>query len=206
MFRLGGRSKDWLGERVAFDEPGGQRFTLTEQIKMNFSGEILGCITNSGSLNASDPTIGLDTITYPTGRGARGYEWGAEQVEITPDRKTFIVHKANITSPGEQTRIITTPGSAPASYGMNNQASSARKTRSEQIMFAEYQRSIIDVDYTNPSDYQWDATLNKYRNDYEAGRHQGRVIYLLGDGSTIASHPEQGFYDPDKRHWEPHFN
>ena len=188
------------------DSPGSQSFAIPEPIKINFSGNILGCITNTGTLNSTDPIVGDPTVEYPTGRSSRGYEWGQEQVEISPDQRNFTVHDAYVTAPGEHTRIITAPGGAPASYGMNNQASNARNTRSEQILFAEYQRSIIDLDAVNPTDYQWDGTLNKYLNDYEAGRHHGRVMCLLGDGSTIASHAEDGFYDPDKRHWEPHFS
>jgi len=188
-----------------FDSPGNSGMRV-ENIKMHFSGEILGCITEDSTLDQTDPIVGQPSTTYPTGQGARGYEWGAEKVEISSDLKTFTVVQARISFPGEQTRIFTTPGGAPASYGMNNQAHSARRTRADQVLFAEYERSIIDLDFDGPSDYQWDSTLGRYVNENAAGRHNGQVMYLLGDGSTVAAHPEQDFYNPDHRRWEPHRN
>lgn len=186
-----------------FDSPGNNSMSVND-IKMHFGGEILGCITNTNSLHQSDPIVGNPDTSYPSTQNARGYEWGAEQVEISSDLKTFIVHKAHITFPGEQTRIFVTPGGAPASYGMNNQAANARITRADQVLFAEYERSLIDVDLVGSSDFQWDAAQQIYLNNYAARRHHGQALYLLGDGSTVASSAQQNFYDPDQRHWLPH--
>ncbi len=170
-------------------------------IRMNFTSEILGCITNTNTLHQTDPILGVPTTDYPSTQRARGYEWGAEQVEITADRKTFIVHKARISFPGEQTRIITVPGGSPSSYGMNNQATSSQRTRSVQVLMAEYEKSIIDVDLVGTSDFQWDDTAGVYLNPLSADRHMGMVNVLYGDNS-VRSRSATAFFDPEQDHWK----
>jgi len=173
-----------------------------KNMKMTFNAEIIGFICEDHTLNQTDPILGNPDVTYPTGQGSRGYEWGAEQVELTSDRKTFIVHTAHTTFPGENTRILTAPGGAPSSYGMNNQATSAQRTHPVQVLITDYGKSVIDVDEVGSSDFYWSDAENRFMNPYIEGRHFGRINVLYGDGS-VRSRNVEGFFDPEQDHWLP---
>jgi prepilin-type processing-associated H-X9-DG protein len=196
---------------IHFDSQGNQLANIYDG-RIDFSREMLGLITNTATLNQTDPTIGKPGVNYPTGQNARGYEWGAEQIEVTDDMRTFILHRFHITFPGENTRFVTEPGALTgSSYGMNNQAQSAQVLRSHQVLMTDYEKPVIDVDYVPMVDWEWDGI--RYRNPFAALRHFGRANVLYGDGSVRTNAGEDFFapaaYDPNDRskdrnlHWLP---
>ena len=82
---------------------------------VTFHEEILGIICSEGALDASDQIFGV--TLYSTGQNYRGYEENSqEQVELSADRHSFIIHRFITSFPGEDTRIITTP--EPATLGL----------------------------------------------------------------------------------------
>lgn len=196
---------------IHFDSMGNQGASIYDG-RIDFSREMLGLITNTSTLNQTDPTIGKPGVIYPTGQNARGYEWGAEQIEVTDDMRTFILHQFRISFPGENTRFVTEPGALTgSSYGMNSQAHTAHLLRSHQVLMADYEKPVIDVDYVPMSDWEWDGI--NYRNPFAALRHFGRANVLYGDGSVRANADRDFFgpavYEPGNRaternlHWLP---
>jgi prepilin-type N-terminal cleavage/methylation domain-containing protein/prepilin-type processing-associated H-X9-DG protein len=196
---------------IHYDSQGNQGASIYDG-RIDFSREMLGLITNTGTLNQTDPTIGKPGVTYPTGQNARGYEWGAEQIEVTDDMRTFILHQFRISFPGENTRFVTEPGALTgSSYGMNSQAKSAQVLRSHQVLMTDYEKPVIDVDYEPSVDWEWDGI--RYRNPFAALRHFGRANVLYGDGSVRTNADADFFgpavYDPNDRskdknlHWLP---
>jgi prepilin-type processing-associated H-X9-DG protein len=168
--------------------------------EINFSTPLLGLICNTGSLNATDSILGNPDTTYPTGQSARGFEWGAEKIELTDNMQGFILHQFHSTFPGEQVRFITEPGGAPASYGMNSQVTSSQRMRSRQVLMTDYEKTVIDLDTIGRSDVIWNDTTKSYYNRYLALRHYGHANVLYCD-SSVRSHGDLRFFDPEQEHW-----
>jgi len=167
-----------------FDPVGSTNTTTTGQ-EITFTDEILGYVVYTNSLNATDPVLGSPATVYPTGQGARGFE-GVEDVEISSDGKSFIVHHFHSSFPGEEVRILTRPGGQ-ASYGINLKVGHARPNP-RQIYIIEYERGQVNIDSPN-----WEA--------YAAPRHFGKSNALLVDGSVHLLSPEQS--DEETGEWLP---
>jgi len=88
-----------------FDSTGNSRATTSGSV--TFREEILGVVCLDGTLDATDAILGV--TKYDLGRKSRGYEESAERVELSADRKTFIIRRYQISFPGEDCRIITKP-------------------------------------------------------------------------------------------------
>jgi prepilin-type N-terminal cleavage/methylation domain-containing protein/prepilin-type processing-associated H-X9-DG protein len=178
---------------IHFDSMGNQGASIYNG-RIDFSREMLGLITNSNTLDQTDPIIGKPGVIYPTGQRARGYEWGAEQIEVSDDMRTFTLHQFRISFPGENTRFVTEPGALTgSSYGMNSQAHKSQVLRSHQVLMADYEKPVIDVDYVPMSDWEWDGRA--YRNRFAALRHFGRANILFGDGS-VRTNADADFFGP----------
>jgi len=136
-------------------------------------------------LNITDAVLGSPSTVYPTGQGARGFE-GVEDVEISADGKSYIIHHYHSTFPGEEVRILTKPGGQ-ASYGINMKVGHAQPNP-KQIYIIEYERGQVDIDSPN-----WEA--------YAAPRHFGKSNALLVDGSVHLLSPEQS--DEETGEWRP---
>lgn len=156
---------------VHFDSPGRQSATTSGRITVR--GRIIGIIVEDRGLDDTDSVLGAEGTQYSTGQGARGFEKGAEKITLTDDQKTIEIHQFKITFPGEEMRILTVPGGF-TSYGWNNQVPHKSFGPGSQIMLAEYEKSIVDVDFTNGNNddlAQWLAT-----------RHYGKANILFCDG------------------------
>ena len=168
-----------------FDPVGSQNTTTTGQV-IKFSDDILGIICKDAGLNASDPVLGNPGTVYDTGRGSRGFEDNAEQVTLSADRRSFLIHNFAASFPGEEVRILTRPGGE-ASYGINSKVAAAM-SNPEQIYIVEYQRSLVNID-----DPLWSS--------YTAPRHYGKSNALMVNGSVRLLSPEE--FDRDTGHWRP---
>jgi prepilin-type N-terminal cleavage/methylation domain-containing protein/prepilin-type processing-associated H-X9-DG protein len=189
---------------IHYDTPGNQSGTINNG-RITFSSPIIGVITNTGSLHQSDDALGRQGTDYPSTQGARGYEWGAEQVELTDDMQTFILHRFHITFPGEQTRILTVPGGEPTSFGLNSHVTNFQRARPGQILLADYGKSTMDLDGEGGTDLVWDEESQTYRNPYVAFRHFRRANVLFVDGS-VKSMTEEQFYSEDNDLWHSRKN
>lgn len=167
-----------------FDPKGSQNTTTDGQI-MEFTDEVRGIIVTTGKLNDTDTVLGVADTVYDTGRGARGFENNAEQVEWSLDGKKFIVHRFHSTFPGEEVRILTKPGGE-ASYGINALVNN-RDARKDQIWVVEYQRVKVNV----LLDKGWDA--------YSAPRHYDKSNALMVGGHVKLLTPEE--YDGTTGDW-----
>jgi len=169
-----------------FDPVGSQNAATGGQV-IKFSEEILGIICEDPELDASDPVsvLGSPKTAYATGQLSRGVE-AAEDVELSSDRRSFLIHNFQSTFPGEEVRILTRPGGQ-ASYGINSKVAIGM-ANPDQIYIVEYQRSEVDID-----DPQWSA--------YTAWRHYGKSNALMVDGSVRLLTPEE--FDRDKGRWRP---
>lgn len=155
-----------------YDSVGHQRANTSGSVTVR--GQIIGVIVEDKTLNDSDLIVGAEGTQYPTGQGARGFEAGAEKITLTDDLKTIEINQFKISFPGEEMRILTVPGGF-SSYGMNNQVPQQTWARGKQVMFAEYEKSIIDVDNKNGN--------NDDLNDWLATRHFDKANVIYGDGS-----------------------
>jgi hypothetical protein len=144
--------------------------------------------------------FGREGTSYPTGQRSRGYEFGAERVELSDGMKSFILHRFHATFPGENTRILTEPGAAPASYGMNNQVRSVATIQEGQVLFTDYEKTVIDVDLLGNSDFRWNDQTGRYDNRYMALRHFGKANVLYCSGS-VRTEGEWSFFNPNSDHW-----
>lgn len=169
-----------------FDPAGSQASYIRDQ-KITFSEDILGILWNVSTLDPTDTVLGSpSTAGYETGVGARGFENGQEHVTFDTDKRTFIIREWYSTSPGEEVRILTTPGGR-ASYGVNAKVDNVT-SGPEQIYIVEYQRNMVEIDYPG-----WQA--------YSAPRHFGKSNALFWDGSVKLLTPEE--YNPKTGPWRP---
>lgn len=155
-----------------YDSVGHQRANTSGSVTVR--GQIIGVIVEDNTLNDSDSIVGAEGTQYPTGQGARGFEAGAEKITLSDDLKTIEINQFRISFPGEEMRILTVPGGF-SSYGMNNQVPQQSWARGRQIMFAEYDKSVIDVDNKNGN--------NDDLDDWLAPRHFEKANAIYGDGS-----------------------
>jgi type II secretory pathway pseudopilin PulG len=167
-------------------DPVGSTNTSTGGQVIKFSDEILGIICTSGALDATDDVLGDPGTAYSKGVGARGFENNAEQVTLSADRNSFVIHNFSSSYPGEEVRILTRPGGQ-ASYGINLKVNDTM-ANPDQIYIVEYERSQINID-----DPKWSA--------YTAPRHFKKSNALMVDGSVRLLSPED--FDRDKGHWRP---
>lgn len=156
-----------------FDSVGNQGASTSGVV--NVRGQIIGLIVEDATLNQTDSTLGAEGTQYSTGQGARGFETNAEKITLTDDMKTVEIHQWKISFPGEEMRILTVPGGF-SSYGMNNQAPHQTWARGSQVLFAEYDKSIVDVDFKHGNNDDFDKWLAK--------RHFGKSNILFGDSSV----------------------
>ena len=126
-----------------FHDPTGSNSTSTTG-EITMGGEILGVICMDPELNASDAVLGRPGTAYHTGQSSRGYEMGAEVVELSADRRTYRILGHKSSYPGENTRILSVPAGL-ASYGMNRQVS-ATNPRPGQLLLVDYERTTADAD------------------------------------------------------------
>jgi len=167
-------------------DPIGSQNTSTGGQVIKFSDEIIGIVCVSASLDATDQVLGSPNTVYSTGQGSRGFENNAEQVSLSADRRSFLIHQFQSSFPGEEVRILTRPGGV-ASYGINNKVAAAM-TNPEQIYIVEYERTEVNID-----DPKWSA--------YTAPRHFGKSNALMVNGAVRLLSPEE--FDRDKGHWRP---
>ncbi len=172
---------------IHYDSVGSQH-TNSEGF-VRFHEPIIGIIARDGSLDSTDDSIGHPDTVYETGRGARGFENNAEQVTLSDDRKTFTIHKFQITFPGEEVRILTDPGFLArngvkrniASYGYN-----ARTDRHisdlEQVLLTDYDKARIELD-------DGDEVGQDELDAWLPGRHEGQANVLLVNGAVRLMDP-----------------
>jgi len=155
---------------VFFDPVGSQYSTSSGTVTL--AADVLGLIVKSGDLDASDSILGSPNVLYPTGQGARGFESGAERVELENDMRTIKIHHFQSTFPGENMRILTMRGGV-ASYGMNKLMMPS-DTRPGQILLVEYESTVVDPRSVN------------HKKSMQA-RHFGRVntLYISGDIESL---------------------
>jgi len=172
-----------------FHDPVGSDETHTSG-EISFGGEIIGVICLTDNLDSTDAYLGKSGVAYPTGQsGARGYEMGAEVVEVTADKRTYIIHKHHSTFPGENTRIFTVPAGI-SSYGMSDLVPSV-DARPDQLLLLDYDRVVVDPD--------GDADGGRLR--YLAPRHLGHCNVVTVDGRVDGMTPEQ--LRSDDPAWQP---
>jgi prepilin-type N-terminal cleavage/methylation domain-containing protein/prepilin-type processing-associated H-X9-DG protein len=162
-----------------FNPEGGSEATSSGSITV--PGKIVGIICLGSSLDATDDVFGTPGTVYPDpGMSARGFESGAEDVELMPDMRTLKIHKFHSTYPGEHVRILTEPGGA-SSYAMNYHIGHA--ARPGQILLLEYGKSLAAHERTDGP--------NDDLDEWIAPRHMGRLNVLFVDGSVQEMYPEQ---------------
>jgi hypothetical protein len=155
---------------------------------VTFGTEIIGIICLDDALNATDEVLGYPGTDYHTGRNSRGFE-NVEVAVFEQDRRTFTMEHYQITSPGEEVRILTLTGGE-GSYAMNNQVSGSMP-RMGQLLLVEYEKYVADVDGDGLED-DLDVML--------APRHFGRANVLLVNGSVKLMWPEE--LDVDEPIWK----
>jgi len=168
---------------LKFDPVGSQNCTIRDG-EVSLSSPIIGVIVTSGSLDTTDSVIGRDDIAYPTGQNARGFENGAEEIEISNDMMTLSIINFHATFPGEQVRIITLAGgTGSGSYGMNGMAN-PREPRPDQILLAEYGSTTIF-----PTSIKHEDTLDRLCDENRL--HFGRINVGLTHGGVMGLKPEE---------------
>ena len=129
---------------VFFDPVGSQNSTARGAITMGT--EIIGIICTRGRLDATDSVLGLPSTRYDKGRSYRGFEDGAERVTLSEDMRTITINNWHSTYPGENMRIVTSPGSGGAgSFAMNTRVDPAFP-HPEQILLIGYNSSVVYPD------------------------------------------------------------
>jgi len=181
-------------------DPVGNQNSVIENGRINFSAKILGVICQTGSLDSTDGALGNSGTLYPNGKVGRGFESGAERIELSGDMRSFILHRFHATF-GENVRIITGPGGAPSSYGMNNQFAGSPLGLACQVFITDYEKSVIDLDMKHNSDFQWDSQTKRYHNPYLELRHFGGVNVLYWNGN-IKTESGSDFFNPLQQHWK----
>ncbi|MGB2823877.1 MAG: prepilin-type N-terminal cleavage/methylation domain-containing protein [Phycisphaerae bacterium] len=146
---------------------------------VTFGTDIIGIICLDDALDATDAVLGFPGTDYHTGRNSRGFE-NVERVVFEEDRRTFTIEHYQITSPGEEVRILTLTGGE-GSYAMNNQVR-GNVPRMGQLLLVEYNKHIADVDGQGPFEDNLEVEL--------APRHLGRANVLLVNGSVKLMWPK----------------
>ncbi len=176
---------------LLYDPVGSTNATSSGTI--SFSSPILGLIVSTASLRDSDPILGSQGTNYPSNQSARGFENGAERVELSEDMLTLDIVRFHSTFPGEHVRILTESGGVGSgSYGVNG-AIDPMQTRPGQILISEYGSSII---YPNAK-LRHEDTLDRLAD--EGRLHFGRLNVGFVDGSIRALDP--GKLESDSPLW-----
>jgi hypothetical protein len=201
-----------------FDSPGRSRATSSGSV--TFREEILGVICLGATLDATD-MLGATTYSSTQSVGnARGYENGAERVELSADRHTFTIHRYHVTFPGEDARILTKvpeeyveyglysneirvlDGPQPpagrvmlisdiASYAMNSQVK-AVGSPPRQILLLEFERDTVAESRGRDFYLSFeDEGLDDEDLPHVAPRHGGLVNILTVEGSVRSVRPEE---------------
>jgi hypothetical protein len=168
---------------LLYDPVGSTNSTSSGTI--SFSSPILGLIVSTASLRDSDPILGSKGTVYPSNQNARGFENGAERVELSEDMLTLDIIRFHSTFPGEHVRILTESGGVGSgSYGINGSLDPLR-TRPGQILISEYGSSII---YPNAR-IRHEDTLDSLAD--EDRLHFGRLNVGFVDGSIRGVDPRE---------------
>jgi len=166
----------------------GKSPSVTTSGAVTFGTDIIGIICLDAALDATDDVLGYPGTTYHTGRGSRGFE-NVEVAVFEQDRRTFTMEHYQITSPGEEVRILTLTGGE-GSYAMNNQVSGSIP-RMGQLLLVEYEKHVADVD---------GAGLEDDLEVMLAPRHFGRANVLLVNGSVKLMWPDD--LDANQQVWK----
>jgi len=162
-----------------YDPPG--HGGTVQDVKVAFTGKILGVICLTQGLRNSDALLGAAGTAYDQQAGARGMEFGAEIVELSPDMQTFTVDRFVVSGCMEEARILTEPGGANASsYGINGRVKRFSRD-SGKILLLEYNKAVADV---------VGAAARDVWTEQVAPRHSGTVNVLYADGHVDAVSPE----------------
>jgi hypothetical protein len=161
--------------------------------EITFTSEIVGVVCLNGSLDDTDSTLGRQDTEYPTGQNARGLESNVESIRVTDDLRTIKINRFHSNFPGEQMRVLTSGEISEASYGMNNRVRS-RAPRLNQLLFVEYDKSVVDVDERYSDDFF---------GDHVQARHFGRAAYAMVDGSVHVGTPDELDPDHSPELWDP---
>lgn len=162
---------------------------------IGFSNPVLGFIGTNPGLNATDPLLGVSGTTYPTGSAGRRLEQASDpngdSVTLTDDRHEVIYGWAKANPAWLDTmRVITESGGA-SSYGMNNQVR-GHDYRGSQVLLADYEKSIIDLDGIDEDDDL---------SELLAPRHLGKANVMRVDGSI--EHMTVDELTADQMIWHP---
>jgi prepilin-type N-terminal cleavage/methylation domain-containing protein len=157
----------------------GTRPSVTTSGAVTFGTDIIGIICLDDALDATDNILGYPGTEYHTYRNSRGFE-NVEKVVFEEDRRTFTMEYYQITSPGEEVRILTLTGGE-GSYAMNNQVR-GNVPRMGQLLLVEYNKHIADVDGEGPFEDNLEFEL--------APRHLDRANVLLVNGSVKLMWPK----------------
>jgi len=179
---------------LLYDPVGSTNSTSSGTI--SFSAPIIGLIVNTATLRETDPIIGHPDTAYPSNQGARGFENGAERVELSKDMLTLDIVRFHSTFPGEHVRILTESGGmGSGSYGINGALDPIR-TRPGQILISEYGSSII---YPN-ANIRHEDTLDLLVD--EDRLHFGRLNVGLVDGTILGLDPSELRSDSPRWYYE----
>ena len=214
-----------------FDSVGKSNATAAGSV--TFREEILGIICMDGSLDATDPVLGV--TRYDTGRRSRGYEQGAERVELSPDRRTFYIRRYQVTYPGEDCRILTKPSTEEfvsydvpndqiqvidgsdgpkegkvillsvdtSSYAMNSQVK-PMGSPPRQLLLLEFERTSIAESRATDFSLCFEKWAPGVKDlPHVAPRHNGLVNILTVEGSVRSATPEEIHPTSRRDLWEP---
>lgn len=171
-----------------YDPVGADEQTEFATAKMKFWGEVLGIIVQTNRLAAADKIVGLPATNYDGNRTLRGLEDGQDVISLSDDNHTVTMERYSTGTAIDQIRVITSPGKT--SYGMNNQAKIALRTRSSQVLWSEYGKLTIDYDLKGVDD----------DDSWLPNRHRDTSNVLLGDLSvTVMSN--QVLFERQAPHW-----
>ncbi len=86
---------------------GGSGTPINLSGSVTFDSAILGIIGTQGELDASDPTLGVATTSYPTGVNARGYWENSDSLTLSADRRTLTFNNMRVANNfSDQLRLI----------------------------------------------------------------------------------------------------
>jgi prepilin-type processing-associated H-X9-DG protein len=161
-------------------DPPGDNGTV-QNVKLAFSGKILGVICLTSPLCNTDGVLGYPGTAYDEKLGARGMELGDEVLQLSSDMKSMTVNRFIVTGAMEEARIITEPGGMSfSSYGVNGMVNRFLGD-ANKILLVEYNKIVADVVGPDAKDV-W--------TDQIAPRHFGAMNVLFGDGHVDAMRPD----------------